>query len=181
MRATLSNANKFLTIAVAAGALLVGAGLGTDHALAIPSDAKNYPGTMCRPASLNARVSYERNGSIANRSEQRQVEVLCPIIRDRVSGFDGFGQVYVSFGGPHESESFRCSLYERQTLDNKVQKKITDTGFRNGYGTMAISIGRWAQVPRTSFYMLNCWLPAKHKGLPPPMLHSYQVLEQIKD
>ena len=179
MRATLSNANKFLTITVAAGALLVGAGLGTAQAV---TDAKNYPGAMCRPlsSSSSAHVSYERNGSIANRSEQFRVEVLCPVIRDRPRG-DGLSYVVASFGGPHEPRFFGCSLYVRRPLDNKFQELTTMTAKRNAYtGTMISSI-RGMRTDVSNFYMLNCWLPAKRKGTPPPMLHSYSVHELTED
>ena len=179
---TVSTTHTFFSLtlaAVAAGALLLGADLGTAQAV---TDAKNYPGAMCRPAAHNhsPHVSYERNGSIANRNENFSVEVLCPIVRDSFRGY-GLSYVVARFGGPHKPTSFSCSLYVRRSLDNTVQKEKNKTAKRNQYtGTMISSI-RGLRTDRSAFYMLTCWLPTKRKGYPPPMLHSYTVQEATED
>ena len=177
--------HKFLSIAVASGALLVGASLGTAHA-EITLDNKNYPGTMCRPASYpssnhSTHVSYERNGSIANQSEQASLTVLCPIIRDMTNGRNGLSSVAASFGGPHEPTSFRCSLYVRRGLNNRIEESTTKRGIRNWFGTTVVSFTGPKWVNFSTLYMLNCVLPKKRKGYPPPMLHSYTVRERTED
>ena len=180
---TVSTTHTFFSLTVAtvvAAGLLVGAGLAPAHA-SLKEDRKNYSGAMCRPVtSPVARVSYERNGSIANRNEQTGVTVLCPIIRDsfRKGGLDG---VTATFGGPHEPGSFSCAIRIHRSLDNKVQKIKQKSGIRNGYGTMIVHVSGQRIVNVDAFYMLSCRLPAKRKGHRPPMLHSYHVEERVED
>ena len=175
---SLTTIHKFLSVALAAGALLLGADFGTAQA---GKDTKVYTGDMCRPLLSSANVSYEADGSIVNRSKQASVTVLCPIIRDTTTNRNGLSHAVVWFDGHHKAKYFSCKVQSRRRLDNRLDQEVHKTGRINYFGTMTINMRGLGKSHRSTFYTLHCKIPPILKGSPPSRLLNYSVEEGDAD
>ena len=199
---TFTTTHKFLAVTVAAGALLVGAGLATAQA---ETDVKIYPGTMCesykvtkapgqkkkrsltkrgsvlsRSSSAGAPVSYSIDGSIANRNEDVVSTVRCPIIRDTTTNKDGLKSVRISYVDRHDARNPLCFVFSRSLKDNKVSHRIYGKSKRNkGYGEIVIK--GLSKSHDSLLYSLYCAIPPQLRGQPPSKLLNYEVEEGDKD
>ena len=179
---TVSTTHRFfsLTLAtVAAGAFLVGAGLGTAHA---GEDRKYYPGAMCRSLSSSSQMHYGDDDSIMNRSEQFRLKVLCPIIRDTTDNHDGLESIRIKYYDNHHRQDIDCrgDIWRGDSKFLKGQK---------GNGTRAMGLGesivRRIRPPQDrvfgQYYTVECSIPPKLKGKLPSKLLNYSVTEGDED
>ena len=79
------------------------------------ADEKVYPATFCQAEerSDNNCLNYQRGGNVGNRC-QRDVTVICPIIRDKAASNERFIQISVYYRSP--GKDMACSLKSNALL-----------------------------------------------------------------
>ena len=180
---TVSTTHTFfsLTLAtVAAGALLVGVGLGTAQA---GEDRKYYPGAMCRPLSSGGQVSYGDDDSIINRSERAPLKVLCPIIRDTTDNIDGLESIRIRYYDNHRHQNIACSGHIWRGDSKFVKGRVGNKTRSMGLGEYVIDGPTYPPKDRSfsNYYTVSCSIPPKLKGKLPSKLLNYSVTEGDAD
>ena len=180
---TVSTTHTFfsLTLAtVAAGALLVGAGLGTAQAA---EDRKYYPGAMCRPLSSGVQVSYGDDDSIINRSEQAPLKVVCPIIRDTTDNRDGLESIRIRYYDNHNRQNIGCRSDIWRGDSKFVKGQVGKRTRTMGLGEYVINGPTDPPKDRSfsNYYTVSCSIPPKLKGKLPSKLLNFAVTEGDED
>ena len=143
-------------------------------------DKKIYNATLCMPKYQKNIVRYA-NGSIYNFDTRKNVEIVCPVIRDNTTNSNGVkAWGFVGRNMLANSLIFRCSLFSSDPL-NMVAVD------RHG-GILKFNQGKRAFIDITygpkkslrgaiSDYYLSCIIPKWERGKKPSSLASYYVEE----
>jgi hypothetical protein len=157
-------ANRFLFMS--ALAIL---SLFTASKTVIATDAKIYPGTMCR-GTFDSDLTYGENGEVANASSRFGALLVCPIVRDSISGNPGIERVMVHVRNTARSflECFLHSFNGDGTLVD-TNSKSTRNG---GLSTLSIGPVNGGGNAADGYYVLDCNLSAANSAI-----ISYRVNE----
>lgn len=154
---------------------------------AAASDSKYFNGAFCRVAfafngsNMADVVDYSTNGSVANRSTNQPMTLVCPIVRDNTSNTDGWDSIEVGYFDKHSGDAISCTAFSRtfsggmgwdqgglsvDTLGSSWAK--TNMIFNDGSGFSS----------NGGFYFIRCILPPLQGGGADPSAIAYYRIQE---
>lgn len=137
-------------------------------------DGKAYPGSMCQAAASQQDQtygSYTSGSLISNRTRSTRT-VVCPFVRDVISGT--WKNVTVRLRDRHDSQDVSCQARAYDVFGQTVFVSPTRTSVGEGFQTLTFGAG----LAQSSWgpFVLSCTLPPM-QGNAPTYISSYQIRE----
>lgn len=153
------------------------------------TDAKVYPGWMCRGQSYDANqfLRYNYDGSIINSNPNQSAIVLCPVVRDVLNlgspiinypDLLAVEKVTVNYTNNDSRESVNCRVttYWERGTQKRSKSNQSSSGVKTSYFHINLGNGGVINHHAKAYYMMTCNLPAKNGPLT-SRIHSYSVQE----
>jgi hypothetical protein len=128
----------------------------------IAADAKTYPGAMCQRL-FGSEITYDTNGEVANASSQFAALVVCPIVRDAISGNPGIERVRVHLRNAAEG-LLNCNLTSFNGNGTQVDSDF-QFSFTSGLNTFSLGPVRGGGNAADGYYTLFCILSATNSAI----------------
>lgn len=142
-------------------------------------DSKHYSGSICRDATPNEYINgttYDDMGYVANKRSDRNLTVVCPLIRDNTNNRLGISGIGVYFTDSHPFENIDCEVTSRRMNGDYY------SGSNHMVSKDVSSGALWLGAPirlrgQNYFFDLTCTIPPKSESGDLSVIKSIVVTE----